>query len=125
MAKETQDKDAIVSHPAGYNPITDPGVYREVASAVNNGAFAVILVLAVVIWYTKSFFRRAVDSYGELMLTLKKSVENNSKAIDRMADSQTRMVDILSDFKHSPYGMRIISELERQARELNELNNSK
>lgn len=99
--------------------------FRDVSNAINNGAFAVLLTAFIILWFARGFVKRAVDSYEELMVTLKRSVENNSKVIDRIADSQTRMVDILGDFKHSPYGYKIIQELEKQAGELREINESK
>src|SRR4028119_346544 len=103
---------------------SNPHTYHEISQALNNGAFAVIVMAMICVYFTRNFFRKAVDSYGDLMATLKKSVENNSRAIDRMADSQTRIVDILADFRHSPYGASILKELERQAKELRDINDS-
>jgi hypothetical protein len=114
--------EPIVTHEPSRLPRVSQDIYHEIASAVNQGAFAVIVVSFVVVWFTRNFFKKAVDSYGELMGTLKQSVANNSKAIDRMADAQTRLADIMFEFKHSPYGERIIRELEKQANELRHLN---
>ena len=123
LAVEPNNAKESTSQPSSPNWTVDTA--RDIASAINNGAFAVLLTAAILLYFARGFVKRAVDSYEDLMKTLKVSVENNSRVIDRIADSQTRMVDILGDFRHSPYGYKIIQELERQAKELRDINEGK
>lgn len=122
LSQETEDPVITTSEVTEKSPgWSSYDTYREIATTINNGAFAVLVMAVMIGWLTRRYFVEAVDSYKRLLATLEKSVNNNVKAIDKIADSQERIVDILREFKNSPYAARIVGELTNQIEELRKL----
>jgi len=89
-------------------------LYHEVATVLNNGAFAVLVAFCVILWVARGFITKVTNSQAELLDTLQKSVRNNTAALDSMQRNNQRVVDLLVEFRHSAYVTKLIEELKRR-----------
>lgn len=85
MAAVTSKDNVIVVQPA---PAPSPVTWEGVAAAINSGAYAVLLTLAVTYLFSRKAIATALEKHFGLLETLQKVQERNADSLSEMAESQ-------------------------------------
>lgn len=65
-------------------------LYREVLSDLNAGAYAVLLVAAIIVWRMWGNISRLFDSHVAVLNAMKKNIEVNSKAVEELTKNKEK-----------------------------------
>lgn len=84
-ATPAANEKVIILQPA---PITPAASWEGAVSAINSGAYAVLVSLVIVYLFGRKAVGRALEKHFGLLETLQKTLERNADSLSDMAESQ-------------------------------------